>query len=226
MTLAALDSEEHEMKLDLVGKRFGHYVVVGMGAAKHWRNAPVKVQCDCGATVTKTAGNVVGTPGKTRTNRYCSLRCPLYVPGNVKHRMSGQPGYAAWAAMRYRCEKPSSLLYKHYGALGIRVDPKWTASFNAFWEDMKDTHFPRAELELLDPKVGYCKTNCRWVTRKHQAQKRATEDAKPTLLTDILEKAKKTQGSLTPSEVMKLISYTEAVKELFDAYVTDKDEEP
>ena len=75
--------------------------------------------------------------------------------------------YDVWRAMKRRCHDASDADYHHYGGRGIRVDERWSESFNCFLEDMS----PRPKgmtLDRIDNNDGYYKANCRWVSWHEQ----------------------------------------------------------
>lgn len=70
-----------------------------------------------------------------------------------------------------RCTKPKSFDYKHYGGRGITVCAEW-ATFEGFWNDMSQGYSDLLTIDRIDNSKGYCKTNCRWASRKQQAMNR------------------------------------------------------
>jgi hypothetical protein len=74
--------------------------------------------------------------------------------------------------MKNRCEQPEHVMYKHYGARGIKVCERWE-QFENFYSDMG----PRPDgltLERNDNEKGYSLSNCRWATQTEQANNKRT----------------------------------------------------
>ena len=81
------------------------------------------------------------------------------------------PTYRSWESMRQRCNNKNATMYHRYGGRGISVCPRWN-SFANFLEDMGERP-SGATLDRVDNDAGYRKENCKWSTRKEQADNRA-----------------------------------------------------
>lgn len=80
------------------------------------------------------------------------------------------PIYRTWEHMIERCENPRCKSYRLYGAKGIKVCPRWRASYDAFCEDMGPRPSPFHSLDRIDGSKDYDPGNCRWATIQVQNQ--------------------------------------------------------
>jgi hypothetical protein len=87
------------------------------------------------------------------------------------HGHSSTPEYAAWCAMRSRCNNPKNKSYKDYGGRGIRVAEEWMCmkeGFLRFKEHAGLRPSPDHSLDRIRNEGHYEPGNVRWALTEIQ----------------------------------------------------------
>ena len=94
------------------------------------------------------------------------------------HGMTLTPIYRTWGGMKTRCFNPRHKYYHRYGGRGITICERWL-DFNNFYLDMGDR--PKGtELDRENNDGNYEPGNCRWVTKKVNANNNRYENPNNT----------------------------------------------
>lgn len=164
--------------VDLTGQRFGRLVAVEPAGKDRRGKTLWRCICDCGSEKNINAAELTRT-GTRRGTRSCGcLSRDAFVSRSKRHGCSSvdgggrTPEYAAWKAMRTRCNNEKCAQFHNYGGRGIRVCERWQNSFEDFLADMGERPSGKHSVDRINVNGDYEPTNCRWATASEQCRNR------------------------------------------------------
>lgn len=151
----------HGLLIDLTGKKFEKLFVLERFGNKF----PVRWTCVC------DCGNA-SHPSSQALRNGLAKSCGCLIKEKLKSGVLRSKGrakhkklYKVWDTMKQRCSNPNHKNFKRYGERGISFCEKWK-SFDVFFEEIGYLWEDGLSIDRIDNDKGYCKENCRWITKK------------------------------------------------------------
>jgi hypothetical protein len=153
---------------DLTGQRFGRLTVIERAMNSPHGMTKWLCKCDCGAEIIARRGNL-----HTGNTQSCGCwRRDSATAGHIIHgegkRYQTTAEYRCWRNMITRCRNPHNHAFKNYGGRGISICDEWL-DFKCFLADMGRRPSTGFSLDRINNDGNYEPGNCRWATRKQQA---------------------------------------------------------
>lgn len=151
--------------INIVGKRFGRLVVIGISHRDKFKQVVWDCVCDCGNQC--QAVGLYLRAGKKRSCGCLENENKEKILGNhFTHTLSHSPVYNMWKHMRARCMNKNDKRFKRYGGRGITICEEWDDPQVFYNWAVSHGYKQGLTIDRINNDGNYEPDNCRFVLIK------------------------------------------------------------